>query len=698
MDSFSDNPPINDVLYSASSAENPDAIEALQESCNWRSVLMLVVAGGATGLLIAWNILATALLPHILKPAQGIEFQQVASRLPVPRLLSWNLETTNRLIALRDLHGSVRVLLAIIVFSILWLLLSQVLNPSYHPLRLHLPRKGGLLEGAFETDNPVRTVLAIVFTMLALVVVYAVMSPREVDARRVFLYPAHDTAIELFRFTAWGIILWLCLTPGGLMDVLIHPARSVKFSKQVLCALLGVIWGVLSFIPIRMYVPNSLTVMLLRLQQLGPFNLRLYNEITGHYVAILSCVWMAAMCWAVTLAPRSRIPQRITAACAAVVLIGVCRLNFAWFTPSHLMRRYDISPRSTSAVLFPYRPDHPISGVPDGVPAATLLAQKLHLHFMEDASSPAHSLLVFRTHGQPVSLLLHGYTVDGLNASKGSTRRTAAFLQRRKYMSALAWTAVEHLFDCYALRFNTSAALEVLMEDLAQGPFAGQCNPAVLTMFFTCAASKTNAALLDEWADSRRFSHPDRFSRRLIGDLYRRFGQKQKALEWYKRADMPPSFMAARQSERPMFHTGSVSGTLMLNGKPLTGARVGVMPWRMNGLPVSLAFELHNAIGEIYAVRPSSPIFGPFQPGPFALRWLSEGTVTDQTGNFRLGDLTEGQYRLLVELPSTIHLTIPIDPHLKVINGVAPFVVSYNSPSHNCGKVRLELSSPPAAH
>ncbi len=698
MDSYSSDETTGELPPQSTMQVELKTFPDTRATCSWSSVVSLVLASCAVGLFTAWTILATALLPHILKPAQGIEFQQVASRIPVPHLLSWNLETINRLIALRDMNGSFRVIIAIFVFAFLWLLFSKVLNPDYHPLRLHMPRKGGLLEGAFETDNPLRTFLAVVFTMLAFVVVYFIMRPSQTHLSSVFLYPQHDTVVWLFRFAAWGTILWLCLTPAGLIDVLIHPEKTVNILRSVLFALMGVLWGLLAFVPYRLFVPTSLDVLLLRLQQLGPFNMHLYHAVTVHYLELITGVWTAAMFWAIVLAPRSTLIQRIAATSGALVCIGLCGLNSTWFSPYHIMSRYDISVQSTNAVLFPYNPNHPVSGVPDGVPAAKLLAEKLHINFMESASSPPHSLLVFRSHGQPVSLLLHGYTVDGLNASTQATRATAKFLQRKKYRSALAWPAVEHLFDCYTLRFDTTAALNVIMEDLTQGPFASQCNPAALTMFFTCAASRSNRELLDEWADSRRFTHPDRFSRRLIGDLYRRFGQKQKALYWYRLANMPPSFMAARIQEKPMFHRGGASGTILLNGKPLVGARVGVMPWRMNGLPVSLAFELHNAIGEIYAVRPSSPIFGPFQPGPFALRWLSEGTKTDDAGTFHFDDLTEGQYRLLVELPASVHLTIPLDPHLTVLGGVAPFVVSYAHPLHQCGMIKLMLHGAGTLH
>ncbi len=699
MDSFSE-PESPVELANAPVAQGEEALPppVFVEHPGWFSVFVLLAAGALTGLVVAWHILAASLLPHILKPAQGIEFQQVTSRIPVSRLLSWNLAAINRLIALRDLQGPALVPCAILIFAVLWVLFAQVLNPDFHPLRLHLPRKGGLLEGSFETDNPTRTLLAIVFTMLAFLVVYAIVPARVPNFGSVFLYPAHDTVTWLVRFLGWGVVLWVCLSPGGLMDILIHPGTPIRANRVVLSGLTGLGWGLAAFLPFRLFVPTSLETLLLRLQQLGPFNTLLFDEVTRNYVGLLTGVWLAAICWVIVFAPRSTVVQRSVAGVLAVVSIMICHLVARWFTPANITSRFNITPQTTDAVLFQYSSVHPATGVPDGVPAARLLASTLALHFLDSKSFPSRNLLVFRSHGRPVSLLLHGYTVDGLSASRRSTQQTAMYLQHKRYLSALAWVAVEHLFDCYTLRFKTSDALGVLMEDLTHGPFASECDPAALTMFFTCAANSKNARLLDEWADSRRFTHPDRFSRRLIGDLYRRFGEKDKALAWYKRAHMPTSFMVSRTKEQPMFHNGSVNGTLLMNGKPLAGARVGVMPWRLNGLPVSLAYELHGAIAEIYAMRPSSPIFGSFQPGPFALRWISEGTVTDGAGRFNLTDLTEGQYRLLVELPANFHLNIPFDRNLGVENGVAPFVLRYNSPTHGCGSIRLTYTQMGSPH
>jgi len=300
-------------------------------------------------------------------------------------------------------------------------------------------------------------------------------------------------------------------------------------------------------------------------------------------------------------------------------------------------------------------------------------------------------------------MIQNGVTEDGLRPSPASARLAANFLNARHYQSALSWVATEHRFDVSTYRFDTTGALTACLDDLRYGPHpvayspyyaefgtpALQITQTIKALFFICAATPQNLAQLDRWADPDHFSFPDRQSTRLMGDLYRRFADIKHALEWYRRADMPRTFMARIRSEKPLFHTGNVTGMLRLNGRPLVGVQVGVVPSRLNGVPTDLEGFVRNAIYEIGADYAQAPGFESYHPVPSVFRWLSASTVTDSRGAFTLDSLTEGEYRLVCTLPSDVHLNPPADSKVRIVNAPLPFNLHYGTPNANLGMIDL---------
>ena len=237
--------------------------------------------------------------------------------------------------------------------------------------------------------------------------------------------------------------------------------------------------------------------------------------------------------------------------------------------------------------------------------------------------------------------------------------------------------------------FDTTAGLDACITDMERHPHMASCGATARTMMFTCSASTANLALMDRWADERNFVFPTRESRRLMGQLYERFGEKEKALAWYRRADMPKSFLARVRSERPLYHTGRVEGRLMLNGKPLAGVQVGVVPHRLNGLPLDLERTVLAARSEILAFRPYG-LFPRHCPRPYAFRWISASAITDADGRFALTNLTEGEYTLLTALPPSVQLSVPFDPLISVANAPPDIVVNYDQKSMTLGDIALK--------
>jgi hypothetical protein len=455
----------------------------------------------------------------------------------------------------------------------------------------------------------------------------------------------------------------------------------------------------------------------LRYQALGAFNIAYWQQVAGAYLLCMAAAWCAAAALFILLAqPRTWQVKRTGLAVAGVVSLIVAVAAQRPLSAAEQARRFDLTPALLQTIDAPYRPDRRGTGVPDGPEAAQILAQKLGLTPAVQAATSERTLLLFNDDSNPtdgqvgmhsriINVVQNGTTTDGLSPTTESAARAAGFLRHRNFQSGLSWVATKHRFDADVYRFDTTAALADCLDDLRSGPHpvahspyiryyhtpALQVAETVESLFFVCAATPQNLAQLDRWADPDHFAFPDRQSVRRMGDLYRRFGDVIHALMWYRKADMPRTFMARIRSEQPLFHTGRVTGRLRLNGRPLAGIQIGGVPSRLNGVPKDLEGVVHSAIYEMAGARPGSPQFGPFHPVPTAFRWISASAITDSQGAFALEGLTEGEYHLICVLPSGVHLVPPMDDRLKVINPPLPFNVHYGNPDVDLGMIDMFL-------
>lgn len=512
----------------------------------------------------------------------------------------------------------------------------------------------------------------------------------------------------LVRLVALGIALWMGLRPDGYAGNFARPYRNDPGAATRDLIQQGFLFGVILYALARWVLPGSLPGLLDHYQMLGAFNRAYWRDIAGFYLGSMTAVWFAAGALLVLIGqPGLRAAQRLVLAVlpAAALLLAVAVERP--YTPRALAARLDITPAVIDTIEVPYQPKFPASGIPNGVEAGQELARRLHLILGPAAMRLNRSVLYF-LHGPDVpnstaiTVRQQGYTEDGLTADPASAARVRAFLEQRHFRTALSWVAIKHLYNVATVHFDATSALAVGLQDMMRCPHAAQFGRVLRDMFFVCAASPQNLALLDQYADEANFDHFDRDSRKLMGDMYVRFGAVQKALAWYGRAEMPKTFMARVRQERPMFHQGHVAGVLRLNGKPLVGVQVGVVPVRLNGLPTSLKLDLLN----LFNARPSTPTEGElihpyftpgfprFYPRPFAFRWISAGTTTDANGAFTLDNLTEGEYVLVCTLPPEVRLTPPIDQTLTVHHAPASFVLNYKTPSVDLGAIDLSFPKP----
>lgn len=492
------------------------------------------------------------------------------------------------------------------------------------------------------------------------------------------------------RFLALGVALWVGFHRDGLAGDFTASERRLASGALPRLALQGALFGLGLYLLTRWGLWIALPGLLIRYQMLGPLHLRSWNAITGAYLFASGAVWFAAGAL-LYLIGRPRVASGVRAALLALpILAGVgASMALRPFTAQSLAARLDITPETMQAIGIPYTSRRASTGVPNGPPAATELARRIHIPLGKQPQiQPDQNVLVFYPQETYIVRQL-GLTDDNLTATPDSAEVIKAFLQQRDYQSALSWVGIKNLFSFGVIHYDPTAALTASILDMERCPHLAQTSDIARNLLCVCAASPENIALLDKWADENYFAFLDRDSQRMIGGLYRRLGEKEKALKWYRRAEMPKSFLAQASQEQPNFHSGKAQGVLTLNGRPLAGARVAIMPQSLRATPRDINALLPRANKELIPDHPVLPYFPTYHPFPWAFRWISAGTTTDARGAFILDNLTEGAYILLCKLPPEMKLSLPRDPAIHIENAPRLMTLSETTPTADLGTIAL---------
>ncbi|HEV2472140.1 MAG TPA: hypothetical protein VGS41_05705 [Chthonomonadales bacterium] len=466
----------------------------------------------------------------------------------------------------------------------------------------------------------------------------------------------------------------------------LNEQRSAGRSMPLPWAVAAVILAAIA----RWCVPAPMNQALMVIHTLGTFNRLYFTEIAGTFLMDWFAAGIAVGAILIGIcAPALRRSQRAALLAPAALLLLVNAAHRYTLSPARIARRIGLTPDLVMATP-PFSPYHPTSGVPDGPRAGLVLARRTGIP-AASLGAPGRNLLLFgQRSGSPVVLRQAPYTEDYLVPTSDSRQLAEQFLRARRYRTALSWTAIKHLFNVGAVHLDLTSELSACMLDMEKCPHLAQCASTTRAMLFTCAATRANKAMLDRWADERYFAFEDRDSLKMMGDLYVRFGDPARAMAWYRRAEMPQSFLHRVQSERPLFTSGTFSGRIRLNGKPLAGVRIGVVPTRMNGLPRDLEPIVLECWREVVSARYTRMMFRPFEPSPYALRWVTAAATTDRQGRFTVNHLTEGTYLPIVSLPINVHLHSPFDPRLHIAHPAAPFTVDYAAPTYHAAAVDIQ--------
>ena len=662
-------------------------------------VLQVALAFACIGLVFGLRLVALATLPHII-PENGIAaFQDVEERLPIPRSLDWNIIQIDALAFFGANSAMIRTLFGVLLTVALGLLAITTLNPSFR------------LPASRVTWRRISLVLLAIGLPLALVWLLTdrLIGPLPLGSNGEIVASSASRLQILWavRAVLLGALLWIGFRPDGLAGQLDAPfdptapvtldslARATRPATLVRLGVGGAGVGLLLYACSRLALSGSLDSLVRHYQLLGTFHQGYFWAVAIPYLTAMVMLWAGGgALFALFARPGVDWRQRGGLLAFPLLALVACLPLRGRLSSDAQATRFDWTADSVDPRLLSPPPGQISRVVPDGPEAGAALARRAKIASGLKAALPPRNLLLFSSRGVR-SVEQRGYTEDGLTASPESAQKVRKWLEGKDYETALSWVAIKHLFNVGTYHFDTTTAIESCLLDMAHCPHLAQCNTTTRAMLFACAASPENLALLDRWADSAAFLHPDRFSCRLIGDLYVRMGEPQKGLAWYKQAEMPRSFLNRVQHEPPMFRAGRITGTLRWNGKPLAGVQVGALPVRLNGLPKDMEPLLLQSETELLAPRWEGFGFPPFRPRPWRLRWISAGTMTDAQGRFSLDHLTEGEYRLVCSLPPESRLRVPFALGLDVKNAPLALNPTYQKPVWNVGTVDMRYAPPP---
>ncbi len=647
----------------------------------------LGIAFAVAGVLCSLKAHSGSLLPHILTLGDYIDFQELRDHIPVPQLLNWNLFQIQLMLSISDMSIVTSVIAGAVLLGLVILGCVYTVNPSFKLFEIN-HKEGGTL--TFNSAHFRKMLIAVFIVGIPLSLLWKATGFLGLHSESLsdFGDPV-NSVIWALRLLAIGIANFWAFHPSGLCGNFNQPSINFPGHHVNRTLILGAIFGIGMFGILRIAFPEPLDYLLTLYQTMGTFH-RGYSSSISRY--FLSSIALIAFGSGVLYYLLGKVAiGSVTRSCLALLAIITTIISSRQqipFTADQLALQHDMTPNVLKSVRAPYTQKRPGSGVPDGPQAGADLAVKAGIPLGTLDPAKSRSIVLF-LQNTAVTVRQPAITEDGLTTDPSTGSKVKAFLENRKYETALSWSAIKHLYNLGTVQFDNTTSLEALLLDLEHCPHAAQCSNTARSMFFTCSASPKNLALLDEYASSKNFAILDRESAKMLGDLYVRFGAVEKAIKWYRQADMPKSFMARIRNEKSMFNKGTVIGKLIWNGQPLSGVQVGVVPIRMNGLPVDLEPVLLHSFEELVPRYPFEPFFLPYNPRPFAFRWVTAGCTTDSNGKFELNSLTQGQYILLYTLPIGTHLAVPVEPRLHIEHIPGGFDLDYNHPFIDAGDIKM---------
>jgi hypothetical protein len=261
-------------------------------------------------------------------------------------------------------------------------------------------------------------------------------------------------------------------------------------------------------------------------------------------------------------------------------------------------------------------------------------------------------------------------TFMGAENTPRTKEKVWSYLRQRHYRSAVAREAFLHLHNCASLDWDSVASLEVAFTNVERCPTTAMGNRTfvelILDKLSSCPITPETRRYVVKLADERILQHPTPMTCRTVADLLWKFGEKQKAEEWFRRAGM--SAQEAKKivtTHTDRLSNGVVKGALIVDGKPAVGWRVGLIPWgnyeRMRGFRA-----------------------------PFMQRFIVMGVKTDEQGRFHFENLARGEYALVVAQSPNV---LPPNPNAIIVKNLpGKTTLTLENPTRDMGKIEIKIN------
>jgi hypothetical protein len=563
---------------------------------------------------------------------------EIESGFPIPRALMWTPMTLNIVSGLARFTPAVVLALEIFLSGIMVYLLLRILNGTFRMTTGVNWDSSLLLKTYMHTGPLIKAFLITVTTFLPAFALWHILG---------FLL-GHGSFSLWLRFALIGAGAWLLYSRDGVAGD--YDSGNYEFPryKRLLASLLlrGALAGTVAWSLVRFATWLTPDALFAFYHSLGGIGEHAWWSIAGITLGLWAGQGLGAGGLMVALgAPGKAWPQRLkTAVLPLIALMFTFWIARSWL-PGLLRDRYDFD---LSTRVSP--------------PVALARATGIKL----DSSGRQTILMVRNERAIPVPINIQSFI--GVDAGVDAGRKVDAFLKKRDYITTLSQPAFFQQHDVAALQWDPIAILQVDYLRLTRGADSMYLRP-FLEQLESCASTPATQRYADLLADESQFAFPDRHAQELMGDIYARFGARAKAEKWYRRARLPESQIAARLAERTMFAAGRLGGQILLDGKPVKGAWVGVAP-TVETRTIPRNFLPNNTLR------------------PYWLRWIATKSVTDDQGRFSLDRLVAANYRLVVTIPGVEEPTF--SPRLTVRNGPGDIFISFGSPSVDLGTIKID--------
>lgn len=571
----------------------------------------------------------------------------VPDTVPVPRALLWSPAIQEVCRRLAELSPASVLALGIGTWLVGVYGLLRALNPTFR-LTSGVDWNLGVLTHTYMHTQPLIKVFLIIVTAALPALAFWLGAGRLLGQSVLSLW---------FRLAVLGAAAWVLLSQKGVAGDLDSGNYELPHDGAVLRELIvaGALAGTCATFAVRLAPTISAEGLITFYATLGGIGGPAWVRMALLAMGAAAALQFSAGGIVAALAfPHLSWPARLRAAAIPAAMLAVT-LVFLRVTPRVLEGRYD------------YAWDLNEMG-PNGYSvAANRLARAAGIPL---GASGFDTVVLTRAAGA-VTLNVLAEAVDGPSISPASVQRLEAFLSRRDYVTSLSAVAFRTWHDAAALTWRPEECLRVEYAKLSHCPdqqFLG----LFLDRLRSAPATEQVLKYVNGMANGRDWVFLTREAKIVVGDIYARLGQRPNAEQWYRRAELPRERVLQMLDERTMFADGRLKGRILLNGAPLPGARVALVP--------------AASVPEAFRGQPEPGIVRPFW-----FRWIAASAQTDASGAFVIDHVVAGTYRLIFSSPRV--RVEAFSRRVRVNGAPGPLFLGYGRKQADLGVIRV--SAPP---